>query len=77
MGNPYDPGDAKAGEAVTHAELKVIELIARGHSSQEVADRLAVSKRTVDFHLANLYRKIQCHNRVQAINIMKARGELV
>lgn len=76
MPNPFDPGTAKAGERVTDQELKVIYLIAQGFSSQEVADRLVIGKRTVDFHLANLYRKLEVNNRVQAINRLKARGEL-
>lgn len=43
-----------------------MSLIAQGHSSKEAADTLYVSKRTVDFHLANIYDKLQVNNRVQA-----------
>jgi DNA-binding NarL/FixJ family response regulator len=31
-----------------------------------VADALFVSKRTVDFHLANIYEKLNVNNRVKA-----------
>ena len=34
--------------------------------SREAAEELVVSKRTVDFHLANIYDKLQVNNRVQA-----------
>ncbi|MFN3691238.1 MAG: LuxR C-terminal-related transcriptional regulator, partial [Fimbriimonadales bacterium] len=43
---------------LTKREIEVLSLIAQGRSSQEVADALFVSKRTVDFHLANIYEKL-------------------
>ena len=60
-------GDSPRGVRLTPTEVKVLSLIAQGHSSQEAADRMVVSKRTVDFHLANIYQKLQVNNRVQAL----------
>lgn len=51
---------------LTKREIEVLSLIAEGKSSQEAADVLFVSKRTVDFHLANIYDKLEVNNRVQA-----------
>ncbi|GBC91906.1 Transcriptional activator protein AnoR [bacterium HR15] len=51
---------------LTKREIEVLSLIAQGRSSQEVADALFVSKRTVDFHLANIYEKLNVNNRVKA-----------
>ncbi|CEK13169.1 response regulator containing a CheY-like receiver domain and an HTH DNA-binding domain [Chthonomonas calidirosea] len=51
---------------LTRRELEVLTLIIEGKSSKEVADLLFVSKRTIDFHLANIYNKLQVNNRVQA-----------
>lgn len=51
---------------LTKREIQVLSLIAQGHSSKEAAVSLYVSKRTVDFHLANIYDKLQVNNRVQA-----------
>ncbi|MCL6629313.1 MAG: response regulator transcription factor [Armatimonadetes bacterium] len=51
---------------LTKRELEVLNLVIEGKSSKEVADELFVSKRTVDFHLANIYEKLQVSNRVQA-----------
>lgn len=51
---------------LTKRELEVLFLVVEGRSSQEVADALYVCKRTVDFHLANIYDKLQVSNRVQA-----------
>lgn len=47
---------------LTQCELKVITLIAQGHSSKEAADIIICSKRTVDFHLANIYDKCEAFN---------------
>ncbi len=57
---------AKRAIRLTKREIEVLSLIAQGHSSKEAADVLFVSKRTVDFHLANIYDKLQVNNRVQA-----------
>ena len=51
---------------LTHREIEVLSLVVSGKSSREVADTLFVSKRTVDFHLANVYDKLDVSNRVQA-----------
>ncbi len=51
---------------LTKREIEVLTLVVQGKSSKEVADMLFVSKRTVDFHLANIYDKLHVSNRVQA-----------
>ena len=55
---------------LTPREQEVLVLIGEGLSSQEVAAHLYVSKRTVDFHLANTYKKLKVKNRVQALKIL-------
>lgn len=52
---------------LTKREVEVLALVLEGKSSKEVAEMLYVSKRTVDFHLANIYEKLQVSNRVQAL----------
>lgn len=52
---------------LTKRELEILSLIVEGHSSKQVADLLFVSKRTVDFHLDNIYAKLQVNNRMQAL----------
>jgi ATP/maltotriose-dependent transcriptional regulator MalT len=54
--------------------MKVLSLVIKGHSNQEIADRMVVSKRTVDFHLDNIYYKLQVSNRVQAIRVATQLG---
>ena len=52
---------------LTKRELEILALIVEGHSSKLVADMLFVSKRTVDFHLDNIYEKLHVTNRMQAM----------
>lgn len=68
MPMPTTTRTESGGRAVrlTKREIEVLSLIAQGNSSKEAADTLYVSKRTVDFHLANIYDKLQVNNRVQA-----------
>lgn len=54
-------------ECLTNREKEVLSMISEGMSSQEVADKLCISKRTVDFHLGNIYEKFNVANRVQAV----------
>lgn len=65
---------APRGVRLTPTEVKVLSLIAQGHSSKEAAEKLVVSKRTVDFHLANIYDKLQVNNRVQALRMATRLG---
>jgi len=52
---------------LTKREIEVLTLVLEGKSSREVANALYCSKRTIDFHLARIYEKLQVSNRVQAM----------
>jgi DNA-binding CsgD family transcriptional regulator len=43
---------------LTPGERRVIELVLQGMSNFMVAERLVLSKRTVDTHLGRVYRKL-------------------
>lgn len=51
----------------TDRELDVIYVLASGASNEQIASRLAVTERTVRFHLKNIYRKIDVSSRGEAI----------
>jgi DNA-binding NarL/FixJ family response regulator len=53
---------APAGNVLTAREREVVQLIAEGCSSKEVADALDISAKTVDTHRANLMRKLSIHS---------------
>ncbi len=53
-----DAGD----EPLSSREREILLLVCRGLSNQEIADRLFISKRTVDKHRANILEKTGCKN---------------
>lgn len=56
---------------ISKREHEVLELIARGHTNQEVAELLFVSPNTVKTHLANIFAKLDVNRRTQAIQRAK------
>jgi DNA-binding NarL/FixJ family response regulator len=55
-------------EALTAREQEVLRLLARGLRNKEIAARLYVSERTVNFHLANIYQKLNVSGRTEALS---------
>lgn len=62
--------------SISEREAEVLGLIAEGRSSKEVAGHLCISKRTIDFHLSNVYDKLGVGNRVNAIRVAERLGVL-
>ena len=54
-------------EVVSKREEEVLQLIADGCSSAEVAERLFISQKTVKNHLASIYHKLDARDRTQAV----------
>lgn len=61
---------------LTRRECEILSTLTRGGSSKEVAAELFCSKRTVDFHLDRIYRKLQVNNRLQALHKAASLGIL-
>ena len=55
-------------ETLTAREQDVLQLLARGMRNKEIASRLVVSERTVNFHLANIYQKLNVSGRTEALS---------
>ncbi|CAH1042684.1 response regulator transcription factor [Halomonas sp. TD01] len=53
---------------LTSREMEIISLLSIGSSNHQIADKLCVSEHTVKSHLYNIFRKINVHNRIQALN---------
>lgn len=56
---------APIDDAVTDRELEVARLAAAGRTSPQIAEEVFLSRRTVDNHLAAVYRKLDLHQRAE------------
>ena len=54
--------DTSAEDALSDREVEILVEVCRGLSNQEIADKLFISKRTVDKHRANILEKTGCKN---------------
>ncbi|WP_329344560.1 AAA family ATPase [Streptomyces sp. NBC_00663] len=58
---------------LTARELEIAELVAQGLTSQAIADRLYVSRRTVDTHVSRAFRKTGVSSRTALATLMARR----
>ncbi len=57
-------------------EMEIIELVADGLTNQEIAEKLTISKRTVDNHVSNMFTKTGSKNRVALLNWAMDHGKI-
>jgi DNA-binding NarL/FixJ family response regulator len=55
-------------------ELRIVQLVAFGHSNREIGQRVRLSPHTVKEHLANAMRKLGVATRVEAALVARRRG---
>ena len=54
------------GAGLSRRELEVLRFVAVGRTNREIAAELFLSPRTVDMHVRNMLRKLDCRSRVEA-----------
>ena len=67
-------GEGTQPDPLTTRELEVLKLIAEGHTSDEIAETLVISRRTVDHHRANILAKLGMRDRVDLTRYAIRRG---
>jgi PAS domain S-box-containing protein len=77
-GNGHTSGKGKdrGNGVLSPREHQVVELLASGHTGEEVAERLGISPATVRVHVRNATGKLGASTRTQAVAIAVARGEV-
>ncbi|WP_040280790.1 response regulator [Psychroserpens damuponensis] len=71
--NPLSIENAKDKEDIklTNRETEVLEHLSKGLNYVQIAENLIVSKGTVRKHIENIYRKLQVHNKLEAVQKAK------
>ena len=64
--DPYDQ--------LTDREREVLKLVAEGYTTQEIADMLVISPKTVEGHKSSLMNKLNIHNRLDLFKYALRRG---
>ena len=54
-------------DILSKRQQQVAELLMQGRSNKQIAMDLSVSENTVEFHLRNIYAKLQVHSRTEAM----------
>jgi DNA-binding CsgD family transcriptional regulator len=48
-------------------DMEVLRLLARGARNREIAEQLFITPKTVEYHLSNLFAKLDVSNRTEAV----------
>jgi predicted ATPase/DNA-binding CsgD family transcriptional regulator len=64
---------AAAGATLTEREAEIAGLVASGLSNRQIAEKLIISKRTVDTHVARIFAKAGLTSRVQLAHWVRTR----
>ena len=74
-GLPFAVNSKKLEELeITPRELEILELIAKGMSNREIAEKLFVSENTVKTHGSRVFDKLGAKRRTQAVQLAKEFG---
>jgi RNA polymerase sigma factor (sigma-70 family) len=61
-------------ETLSRRERQVLELVAAGKTSKEIAETLQISEPTVKWHVSRAARKLGARSRAEAVAVAVARG---
>ena len=67
------PATAEQEPLLSDREIQVLELMARGATNNQIADRLAISPHTVKSHVINIFNKLNVNDRTRAAYIAAKR----
>tara|TARA_R110001583_G_scaffold63230_2_gene185338 strand:- start:1763 stop:2413 length:651 start_codon:yes stop_codon:yes gene_type:complete len=63
-----DPKDEMEKIKLTTRETEILEHLSKGLNYNEIADNLIISPSTVRKHIENIYKKLQVHNKMEAVS---------
>ena len=69
---PQGPSDPAA--KLTPRQREILQLLAEGRSAKEIADTLAISARTVEFHKYQMMEALKLHNSAELVHFAIKQG---
>lgn len=57
----------KSLPVLTEQQLIIAKLVAEGLTNREIAEQLYLSENTIKFHIQNIMRKLEVHNRIAMV----------
>jgi len=69
-----NPINNSLNTTITERELFILQAIARGCTSKEIASDMGISERTVKAHLTNIYSKLKVQSRSEAVSVAIEQG---
>jgi DNA-binding NarL/FixJ family response regulator len=69
--NPLDFNIKQEDLKLTDREVQVLEQLSKGLSYNAIAENLILSPGTIRKHIENIYKKLQVHNKLEAVEKAK------
>jgi DNA-binding NarL/FixJ family response regulator len=66
--------ESASGDPLTPRELEIVKLVAEGHTSDEIAETLVISRKTVEHHRSHILEKLGMRDRVELTRYAIRRG---
>lgn len=73
-GRENDRPPSRPRRTLTEREMTILALLAHGKRNREISEELAITERTVKFHVSGLFAKLGASNRTEAVRLALQRG---
>jgi DNA-binding CsgD family transcriptional regulator len=71
-----DPARLASDSPLSMREREILQYLAAGHTDQQIANALFISRRTVNAHVSNILRRLDVRSRQEAVQLAWQRGFL-
>ncbi|MBI1224278.1 MAG: response regulator [Bacteroidetes bacterium] len=71
---PAQPMPSQPDHDLSEREIELLEQLSKGLRYEQIGQNLHISTGTVRKHIENIYRKLQVHNKVEAVEAARKKG---
>ncbi|GJQ53218.1 MAG: hypothetical protein HKUEN02_20650 [Anaerolineaceae bacterium] len=69
--------DHEKDPQLTEREIQILRLVAQGLTNKEIAYALNIAERTVEYHLGEIFRRLEVSSRIAAVVKAQKMGLLI